>query len=192
MVFVRTRPFPRKIRKRHRAMQATHDVLHVTLDLARALGDRLGDTGHGIHQHMLKMSKHARRRVLEALARLAGNRGTDAGKIIVTWCHTGGDAIGTQKRKIVGFNQHLEECIVPTHADALLRRAGHALADALVQRGNIAKSRFDVSRRLQRRIALRDEMHEPGRCDARRHCIVRSGDDRRQRGGARAPRNLNQ
>ena len=169
-------------------MQPAHDLLHVALHLARALGDRLRDGRGRIHQHVLQMREHAGLHVVEVLARTAGNGGAEAGEIIVARRHAGGRAVGAAEGQVVGLDQHLEEGIVPAHADAFRRRARNAGADPLVERGDVSKARLDRARRRARGIGRRHEIHQRAGRDAFRHCIVGACDDRRQRLGQRACR----
>jgi hypothetical protein len=90
---------------------------------------------------MLQVREHAGGYVLEFLARLlAGHGGADAGKIIVARGHAAGGAGRPPEGEIIGLDQHLEEGVVPAHADALQRRARNASADALAKQGEVVKN----------------------------------------------------
>jgi hypothetical protein len=129
---------------------------------------------------MLQVREHAGGYVLEFLARLAGHGGADAAKIIVARGHAAGGAGRPPEGEIIGLDQHLEEGVVPAHADALQRRARNASAYTPVKRGEVGKAPIDPARRMARSVALLDELQQHSRLDAFGNGIVSAGDDRRQ------------
>src|SRR5262245_60411137 len=126
------------------------------------------------------MRQYACGDVVEAFSRPARNRSAHTREIIVGWLNACRCAIRSKKREIVGFDQHLKESIVPADSDALLRRPGHALAERAIKRCDTFEARFNFSRRLLSRVALRHELHQSVRLNAAGDYVIRGGDDRRQ------------
>ena len=138
---------------------------------------------------MLKVREHTCIDILETLARFAGNCSADTRKIIVVCRDARRRAARPEESEIIGFDQHLEESIIPANADAILRWTRDALTDTLVTRSDALKARRDFQRRLVSSITLGNKLHEGSRRNALRYRIVRVGDDWWQRRCAGASRN---
>ena len=108
---------------------------------------------------MLKVREHACIDILETLARFAGNCSADTRKIIVVCRDARRRTARPEEGEIIGFDQHLEESIIPANADAILRWTRDALTDALVARSDALKPRCDFRRRLVSSIALGNKLH---------------------------------
>ena len=88
------------------------------LHLARALCGRVLEPLAGIEQEVLEVGAHARRNVLEALARLAAAGGAEAGKIVLGGLHVPVSAAVAVAQR-AGLEDHLIERVIPAYAELL-------------------------------------------------------------------------
>ena len=88
------------------------------LHLARALSDRVVNRRARVHQHVLQVSLHAGRKIREAFAGFTVTRCTKAGEIELRGLYVAG-AVAVFEGQTAGFNDHLEECVVPADAEPL-------------------------------------------------------------------------
>src|SRR5262249_25940377 len=152
----------------HRPAQCQRLLNDLLLLLARAGGHWKHHPLAGISDKVLHLRQHAGRNIGEAVTRYAAAGGADAGKVVLSWIDVAPTTAPRLVGEIVGLDQHLEERIIPAHAQSL--------AMLLVIARNIAEGGTKIAR------ALEDVMHEPAGSDAGRHHLpVREADLRQSR-----------
>ena len=155
------RPFLRQVRECHWSRQAPLPPREDAplLDLAGALGDRIGDAIAGVEQEMLQMRFHAGRDVRELLAALTTTRGSEAGKIILRGADGARLPPAAAEGKIAGLEHHLEKGVIP--ADAKRLTVPHVFRRQLIEAS------------IQLRIPLLHERHHAPWRGTRRRLITR-------------------